>query len=276
MTRKKSDEIAACRRNNLRSITTFRNLDFDDLPPLTGQRREQLLDLLSRPDILTDRELCYYRFLRYLDLDFSGSGMTRTKGGRYFFPTSSINNDARGDYGGEIEFSKSVTAVIHRRSASLKIRSCCPGDTSSGNKGGNDRNSGHKRNFFFRNTFWSFEPPEKQHLAIHVFEQESNLISVMLQEMSRWDSHVYCYGIWQDPEIFDGDGKEILKGFDRDLSSRRPACRKMSFTGSYIVFMDAGSYYFQKLSAHHAVKAPVLEADFSGKNRLPADEGGDD
>ena len=48
----------------------------------------------------------------------------------------------------------------------------------------------------------------------------------------------------------------------------------MSFKGAFIVFMDAGSYYFQKLPEHQAVKAPVLEADFSGKNRFPADEGG--
>lgn len=275
MTRKR-DDIAACREENYYSITRYQNLDFDDMPSLSGQRREQLLDLLSRPDILSSRELCYRGFLQYRDIDFSDAGeMTQTKGGRYFFPTSSINNDSCGDYSGEIEVFKAVSAVMMKPHVALKIRSGAEG-MNSRHRSGIDKSASNRRNCFFRNSAWSFEPSEKQ-LIVHVFEQESNLIPVMLKEMSRWDSHVYCYGICQDPEIFDGEYREILSGYSRNLADARLLkARKMSFEGVYIVFMDAGSYYFQKLPEHQAVKAPVLEVDFSGKNRLPADEGGYD
>lgn len=274
MTRKR-DDIAACRQQNYYSITRYQNLDFDDMPPLSGQRREQLLDLLSRPDILSSRELCYRGFLQYRDMDLFDSEMTRKKKCRCFFPTSSINNDSCGDYSGEIEVFKAVSAVIMKPHAALRIRSRAEGMNSERRSGvdnsGVDKSAGRKSNCFFRNSAWSFEPPEKRQLIIHVFEQESNLIPVMLKELSRWDCHVYCYGICHDPEIFDGEGKEILSSCSGNPSDERVHKeRKMSFKGAYIVFMDAGSYYFQKLPEHQAVKAPVLEADFSGKNRFPA------
>ena len=163
MTRKR-DDIAACRKQNCYSITRYRNLDFDDMPPLSGQRREQLLDLLSRPDILSSRELCYRGFLQYRDMDLFDSEMTRKKRCRCFFPTSSINNDSCGDYSGEIEVFKAVSAVIMKPHAALRIRSGAE-DMNSGHK-----RAGHKRNCFFRNSAWSFEPPEKRQLIVHVFE----------------------------------------------------------------------------------------------------------
>ncbi|MBQ3682168.1 MAG: hypothetical protein II922_03700 [Succinimonas sp.] len=45
-----------------------------------------------------------------------------------------------------------------------------------------------------------------------------------------------------------GDYTEILSGYYWDKSvSSAALMKKMSFEGAYLVFMDAGSYYLQKL-----------------------------
>ena len=95
--------------------------------------------------------------------------------GQCLFSTYGICNTSIGLYTGKIDYPKAVTGVIHVFPGFLKIRS-----------------EGRFR--FFRTYVRSFEPLERQHLSVHVFEDHYGLISLLLNEMSLTGSHVSCYG----------------------------------------------------------------------------------
>jgi hypothetical protein len=247
MSAKESEEDMEARRQHHRQIAeVYGPLDFEEpaMPALTHEKREQLVWTVSRSESLTNIEMAYCRFLKSIEMECSDPARAPYIEGCYIYGTYTINRDSCGSYIGEIEFPRSVTAIIPELPGFLKIRS-------------------RNWNYFFRNCARSFEPLEKQQLSIHVFEQESNLIPLMLKEMSRSDSHIYCYGVWHDPEIWNGDYTEVMSGYywDRAVS---PAAlvKKMSFRGDYLVFMDAGSYYLQKISEYSPQGARIIEADF--------------
>ncbi len=247
---KVSEEEMEARRQHHRKIAeVYGPLDFEEpaMPILLHDKREQLVSLLSSCETLTNIEMDYCRFFKDIEMECSDPARAPYIEGCYIYGTYTINRDSCGSYSGEIECLKSVTAVIPELPGFLKIRS-------------------RNRSYFFRNCARSFEPLEKQQLSVHVFEQESNLIPLMQKEMSRSDSHIYCYGVWHDPEIYNGDYTEILSGYYWDKSvSSAALMKKMSFEGAYLVFMDAGSYYLQKLPDYSPAGARILEVDFRNK-----------
>jgi hypothetical protein len=68
----------------------------------------------------------------------------------------------------------------------------------------------------------------------------------MAKEISFPGNHICCYGIVTDPEIYDGGFKETLMGFSRENEGSAEAPDvKMSFKGSYLLFLDAGNCFFK-------------------------------
>ena len=164
--------------------------------------------------------------------------------GQYLFSTYGINNSNLGLYTGQIEYPKSVTGIIRIFPSFLKIDS-----------------DGLFR--FFRTYTRAYEPLEKQQLSVHVFEQDSNLHSLLLQELSCASSHISCYGVWKDPVIYNDDFTDILTGYYRDPEKSGAAMtRRMGFRGSFMVFMEPGVFYFMKIVGHNPDSARILEVDF--------------
>ncbi|MEE3422678.1 MAG: hypothetical protein VZR11_08255 [Succinimonas sp.] len=228
-------------------------VNFEEMVPMDYHRRLILTDLLSRPEILSNRELRYRNFLRSYYLKYTTPDDSDYLQGSFYFPSYGINNRSRWRHSSEIAEQSSVTAVIPKLPGFLKVgvSSCEIG-----------------RYCFFRNDFRRFEPLEKQKLRIHVFEEDCGLLPLMLKEMSLPGNHICCYGIVNDPEIYDFGFQEILMGFARDSGASEEAPDvKMSFKGAYLLFMDAGNHYFQKLSVHNPLGARILEGDFSEKGR---------
>ena len=246
MSKEETEEERAHRRE---LAEVYGLVDFEDkaMPVLSSARRELLVELISHPETLSNRELAYCRFFKSMEMESTDPAKAPYINGCYIYGTHTINNSSCGTYTGEIEFYKAVSAVIPVFPGFLKIRS-------------------RYWSFFFRNCAKNFLPLEEQQLGVHVFEQESNLISVMLKEMSRCNSHVYCYGVWEDPEIYNGEYKEALTGFYHDPSGT-VLSRRMEFWGNYLIFMDTGNYYLQRLSVNNPQGARILEADFKNKRK---------
>ncbi|WP_406040233.1 hypothetical protein [Succinimonas sp.] len=241
-------------KENERSLPEYCDpINFDEMVPMDYHRRLILTDLLSRPENLSNSELRYRRFLRSYNLRVTNPGNYDYLRGSFYFPAYGINNRSLWSQGSEIAERSSVTAVIPKLPGFLKVHVSFP-------RGG--------RNCFFRNHFRRFEPFEKQKLRIHVFEEDCGLLPLMMKEMSLPGNHICCYGIVTDPEIYDDGYREALRGLSRESygSAGTPEV-KMSFKGVYLLFMDAGNHYFQKLSVHNPPEARILEGDFSERGR---------
>lgn len=231
-------------------------VSFDEMVPMDYHRRLLLTELLSRPENLSNGELRYRRFLRryYLRcIDPENWGFLQ---GNYYLPPYGINNRSCWSYSSELAERSSVTAVIPKLPGFLKVHA---------------NSFGKGRTCFFRHSHLRYEPWDKQSLSIHVFEQDCGLLPLMAKEISFPGNHICCYGIVTDPEIYDGGFKETLMGFSRDSGASAEAPDvKMSFKGSYLLFLDAGNCFFQKLSVNYPREARIIEPDFSGKGRNQA------
>ena len=222
--------------------------DYEDLSPLLKHRRDELVNYLSEPEKVTTSELIYRKFLRAQYMESCVPERAPLVNGQYFFSTYGINNTSIGRYTEEIAYPRAVTGVIHEFPGFLKIRS-----------------DGRFR--FFRTYVRSFEPLEQQQLSVHVFEDDNGLIPLLLKEMSQTGSHVSCYGVWRNPVIYNGDFRDVMVGrFWDDINPNRVGSREMSFWGDFLVFMEPGAFYFQRLRYHRPESAKILELDFRKRN----------
>lgn len=229
-------------------MTESAAFDYEDLVPLQKNRKDELVSYLSEPEKVTTSGLLYRRFLRSQYMESCYPEKARYINGQYLFSTYGINNSNVGFYTGEIEYPKSVTGIIRVFPSFLKIDS-----------------DGFFR--FFRTYPRAYEPLEKQQLSVHVFEQETNLLQLVLQELCYAGSHFSCYGVWKDPVIYNDDFTDILTGYYWNTEKSGSALtRKMGFRGDYLVFMEPGVFYFMKLSCHNPDSARILEADFRKRN----------
>ena len=218
--------------------------DYEDLSPLLKHRRDELVNYLSEPEKVTTSGLLYRRFLRSQYMESCLPERAPLVNGQYLFSTYGINNTSIGPYTGEIDYPRAVTGVIHEFPGFLKI-------------------SSNGRFRFFRTYVRSFEPLERQQLSVHVFEDDNGLIPLLLKEMSQNGSHLSCYGVWRNPVIYNGDFREVMKGrFWDDINPNRVGSREMSFWGDFLVFMEPGAFYFQRLRCHCPESAKILEPDF--------------
>ncbi|WP_019002372.1 hypothetical protein [Succinimonas amylolytica] len=218
--------------------------DYEDLSPLLKHRRDELVNYLSEPEKVTTSGLLYRRFLRSQYMESCLPERAPLVNGQYLFSTYGINNTSIGPYTGEIDYPRAVTGVIQEFPGFLKI-------------------SSNGRFRFFRTYVRSFEPLERQQLSVHVFEDDNGLIPLLLKEMSQNGSHLSCYGVWRNPVIYNGDFREVMKGrFWDDINPNRVGSREMSFWGDFLVFMEPGAFYFQRLGCHRPESAKILEPDF--------------
>ena len=226
-------------------------INFDQMDPMDYPRRLLLTDLLSRPEILSNGELRYRRFLRIYHFGCIDPEKWGFLEGFYYLPPYGINNRACWSHSSEIAEQSSVTAVIPRLRGFIKVH------VNSFGKG---------RTCFFRHSYLRYEPFDKQSLSIHVLEQDCGFLPLMLKEMTFPGNHICCYGTVTDPEIYDDGFKEILMGCSRGSGASDEASEvKMSFKGTYLLFLDARNCFFQKLPVHNPPEARVLEGDFSVK-----------
>ncbi len=222
--------------------------DYEDLAPLLKHRRDELAEYLKEPEKVTTSELLYRRFLLSQYMESCDPERAPYVNGQYLFSTYGINNTSIGLYTGEIEYEKSVTGVIHVFPGFLKIRS-----------------EGRFR--FFRSYVRAYTPLEEQQLSVHVFEQETNLLSLFLKELSKSGSHLSCYGVWKNPVIYTGEFRDVLMGSFWDPENPgRAITRQMAFWGDYLVFMEPGVFYFLKISGYNPDSARILEPDFRKKD----------
>ena len=222
--------------------------DYEDLSPLLKHRRDELVNYLSKPEEVTVSGLLYRKFLRSQYMESCIPERAPLVNGQYLFSTYGINNTSIGLYTGEIDYQKAVTGVIHVFPGFLKIRS-----------------EGRFR--FFRTYVRSFEPLEQQQLSVHVFEEDNGLIPLLLKEMSQNGSHLSCYGVWRNPAIYNGEYTEVMTGrFWDDINPNRAGSREMFFWGDFLVFMEPGAFYFQRLRYHSPESAKILEPDFRKSN----------